>query len=143
MIRTALTIGSLLLFFWAFFFEYDALSFFGIRQISSLRKSKKTVALGGLKKSGLLGITRHPMYFALIVYIWCQTSRVVDIVVNTVWTVYIVIGTRLEENKLIREFGDAYVEYQREVPMLVPFIAIWGGHLSFVGRKKPTMVPET
>ncbi len=122
MVRTGLSAGCLLMFFWAFFIDYDALSFFGFRQISGLFIRKKQEGPGGLKKSGLLGITRHPMYFALIVYLWCQTFRVIDIVVNSVFTAYIVIGTILEERKLVREFGEVYVEYQREVPMLIPFV---------------------
>jgi methanethiol S-methyltransferase len=119
-VRCALQSGSLLMFFWAFFVDYDYLSFFGIRQIVDFGKMKNTdPAL--IKKTGLLGITRHPMYFALIIYLWCQTSRAVDVVVNTVLTIYILIGTRLEENKLVLEFGEVYVKYQHEVPMLIPF----------------------
>jgi methanethiol S-methyltransferase len=61
------------------------------------------------------------MYFALIIYLWSQTYRVSDIVGNTVLTIYIAIGTFLEERKLVLEFGDTYVSYQKEVPMLIPF----------------------
>ena len=43
-------------------------------------------------------------------------------------TLYIVVGAVFEERKLVREFGDVYVEYQRRVPMLVPFLnGKWGG----------------
>jgi methanethiol S-methyltransferase len=120
-IRHVLQSGSLLMFFWAFFFDYDSLSFFGIRQIADFGKIKKIDPAQEIKKSGLLGIIRHPMYFALIIYLWCQTFRVGDVVVNTVLTIYILIGTRLEEKKLVLEFGDVYVNYQHEVPMLLPF----------------------
>jgi methanethiol S-methyltransferase len=120
-IRYVLTIISLLMFFWAFFFDYDFLSFFGIRQILNFRKTDNTNQ-SEIKKKGLLGIIRHPMYIALIVYLWCQTYTMTDIVVNIVLTVYIVIGTKLEEKKLILEFGDPYIKYQKEVPMLIPFI---------------------
>jgi methanethiol S-methyltransferase len=120
-IRHALTIGSLLMFFWAFFLNYDSLSFFGIRQILNFGKIKKIDPSDEIKRNGLLGIMRHPMYFALIIYLWCQTFRMSDIVVNTVLTIYIIIGTWLEEKKLVLEFGDTYVKYQQEVPMLIPF----------------------
>jgi protein-S-isoprenylcysteine O-methyltransferase Ste14 len=33
----------------------------------------------------------------------------------------VIIGTQLEEKKLVAEFGDTYVTYQHEVPMLIPF----------------------
>jgi protein-S-isoprenylcysteine O-methyltransferase Ste14 len=34
----------------------------------------------------------------------------------------LIISTRLEEKKLVLEFGDTYVKYQQEVPMFIPFI---------------------
>ena len=121
-IRYVLVASAFVIFFWAFFFNYDSLSFFGIRQILNFGKTKKADSSGILKRNGLLGIVRHPMYFALILYLWCQTFRVMDILINTVLTIYVVIGTRLEEKKLLLEFGDAYAEYQRKVPMLIPFV---------------------
>ena len=118
--RYVLISGSLIIFVWALFFIYDPLSFFGIRQI--LNFGKKNSSSQEIKKNGLLGIIRHPMYFAVIVYFWCQTFRVADLLVNTIVTIYIVIGTFLEEKKLVLEFGDSYTKYQQEVPMLIPFI---------------------
>jgi len=41
------------------------------------------------------------------------------------------IGSVLEERKLVREFGEEYRAYQRQVPMLVP----WKWLLSRVRRK--------
>jgi protein-S-isoprenylcysteine O-methyltransferase Ste14 len=120
-IRYVLISVSLLMFFWAFFINYDSLSFFGIRQILNYGKEKKTEPTEGIKRNGLLGIMRHPMYLALIIYLWCQTFRVIDIVTNTVLTIYIIIGTVLEERKLVLEFGEEYIRYQKEVPMLIPF----------------------
>jgi methanethiol S-methyltransferase len=120
-LRSLLTYGALLMFFIAFFFNYDSLSFFGIRQILRFGKAKAADAPAEIKRKGLLGIMRHPMYFALILYLWSQTFRVVDIVNNTVLTIYVIIGTILEEKKLVLEFGDAYVKYQQEVPMIIPF----------------------
>jgi protein-S-isoprenylcysteine O-methyltransferase Ste14 len=113
--------GSLLMFFVAFFFNYDSLSFFGIRQMLNFGKTKKVNPSEDIKRNGLLGIMRHPMYLALIIYLWCQTFRMMDIVINMVLTIYVIIGTRLEERKLVLEFGDTYIKYQQEVPMLIPF----------------------
>ncbi|MCX6121750.1 MAG: hypothetical protein NTX44_09035 [Ignavibacteriales bacterium] len=123
-VRYVLIYGSLFMFFWAFFFNYDSLSFFGIRQILNFGKENKTNPSDAIKRNGLLGIMRHPMYLALIIYLWCQTFRVMDIVINTVLTIYVLIGTKLEEEKLVLEFGDTYVKYQQEVPMLIPFTKI-------------------
>jgi protein-S-isoprenylcysteine O-methyltransferase Ste14 len=120
-LRYILILGSLSMFFWAFFFDYDSLSFFGIRQILNFGKAKKINPPEDLKRNGLLGVVRHPMYFALIVYLWCQTFTVTGIIVNIVLTFYIIMGTIIEEKKLVLEFGDTYLKYQREVPMLIPF----------------------
>jgi len=35
-------------------------------------------------------------------------------------TSYVVIGSRLEEWRLAREFGDAYARYRETVPALIP-----------------------
>jgi methanethiol S-methyltransferase len=120
-VRYVLMYGSLLMFFIAFFFNYDSLSFFGIRQIMNFGKVKKANPSEDIRRSGLLGIMRHPMYLALIIYLWSQTYRVMDIVTNSVLTIYVIIGTKLEEKKLVLEFGDTYIKYQQEVPMLIPF----------------------
>jgi len=122
LIRYIFMYGSLLMFFWAFLFNYDPLSFFGIRQILNFKKNKEKNSTAEIKQNGLLGIIRHPMYLALIIYLWCQTFRVVDIIVNIILTIYVIIGTILEEKKLILEFGEAYKRYQKQVPMLIPFI---------------------
>ena len=119
--RYALMSGALLLFFWAFFFDYDSLSFFGIRQILNFAKPKTAATPVELKRNGLLGMMRHPMYLALILYLWCQTFRMMDLVINTLLTLYVLIGTWLEERKLVLEFGKAYLQYQKQVPMLIPF----------------------
>jgi methanethiol S-methyltransferase len=120
-VRYVLISGSLLMFFWAFFFNYDSLSFFGIRQALNFGKIKEANPSMEIKKNGLLGIIRHPMYLALIIVLWCQIFTLSDIIVNTILTIYILIATRLEEKKLVLEFGDTYVKYQQEVPMFIPF----------------------
>jgi methanethiol S-methyltransferase len=121
-VRYVLISGSLLMFFWAFFLDYDSLSFFGIRQVLNMGKTVSSGAANELKKSGLLGMMRHPMYFALIIYLWCNVHTMADIVVFAVLTVYIFIGTLIEEKKLVLEFGETYIKYQEEVPMLIPFL---------------------
>lgn len=118
-LRYVLIGGSLVMFLWAFIFNYDWMSFFGIRQILAFRKQDKSSK--EITKNGLLGVVRHPMYLALIVYLWCQIFSVMDLFVTALLTIYVFIGTILEEKKLVLEFGDSYANYQQEVPMLIPF----------------------
>jgi methanethiol S-methyltransferase len=128
LLRHVLIYGSLFMFFWAFFLNYDSLSFFGVRQILKFGKIKQINPSGEIKRSGLLGIIRHPMYFALIIYLWCSIHKMSDLVVNVLLTVYVIIGTRLEEKKLVLELGETYISYQKEVPMLIPFTKVKAKH---------------
>ena len=120
-VRQVLMYGALLMFFWAFFFDYDSLSFFGIRQIIGFFKKEGPALPGQIKTGGLLGLTRHPMYLALIIILWCTIFTLTGLIINALLTVYVIIGTFLEERKLVLEFGNAYVEYKRQVPMIIPF----------------------
>jgi len=36
-------------------------------------------------------------------------------------SIYLVVGAIVEERKLLVEFGQAYAEYRRRTPMLIPF----------------------
>jgi protein-S-isoprenylcysteine O-methyltransferase Ste14 len=36
--------------------------------------------------------------------------------------IYLPIGIIFEEQKLVKEYGDRYKKYQKEVPMLIPKI---------------------
>ena len=119
--RYILMSGSLLMFIWAFFFDYDSLHFFGVRQMLTFRKTKETNPSNEIKRSGFLGIVRHPMYFAVMVYLLCRMYTMADIIMSSVLIVYTIIGTMLEEKKLVLEFGETYIKYQNEVPMLIPF----------------------
>lgn len=65
---------------------------------------------------------RHPLYFAVLVLIWCEGDLTTDrLLFNVLWTVWIVAATHWEEADLVQEIGDDYRRYQKRVPMLVPW----------------------
>ena len=73
---------------------------------------------------------RHPLYFFMIVLIWSYPDVGSDrLLFNILWTLWIVVGSFLEERDLIAEFGEKYHQYQKTVPMLFPwrFPLSWGG----------------
>ena len=73
---------------------------------------------------------RHPIYTASLLLIWSQPDLTYDrILFNVSWTGWIIIGSVLEERDLLANFGNAYAEYQRKVPMLIPW-RIPSGNLS-------------
>jgi len=66
---------------------------------------------------------RHPLYFFIILMIWfCPELTRDRLLFDLLWTAWIVIGSYFEEIDLVVEFGDAYREYQKKVPMLVPLL---------------------
>jgi protein-S-isoprenylcysteine O-methyltransferase Ste14 len=65
---------------------------------------------------------RHPLYFFTLVLIWCCPDLTMDrVLFNTLFTAWIMLGTLLEERDLVAEFDETYNNYQRRVPMLIPW----------------------
>ena len=74
-----------------FFFggrHYDARQFLGIKQIREGILNNVITDTGELSTSGVLGITRHPWYFASILFIWARQLDVSAILVNIKLTSY-------------------------------------------------------
>jgi methanethiol S-methyltransferase len=70
---------------------------------------------------GAYRVVRHPLYLFMLVLIWSTPRFSTDqLLFNLLWTLWIVVGTKLEERDLVAEFGDTYRHYQRSVPMLIP-----------------------
>lgn len=77
---------------------------------------------------------RHPMYAGFLMAFWATPHMTVGRLVFAVTcTLYIVIGSRLEEKDLLELFGDPYRRYQQRIGRLIPF----------VGRRKlPVLSPQ-
>ncbi|WP_421865556.1 methyltransferase family protein [Motiliproteus sp.] len=63
---------------------------------------------------------RHPWYFLALVLIWSRPMDAAQLLLSVLATLYFVVGSRLEERKLIAQFGEAYRQYCRQVPGLIP-----------------------
>lgn len=79
---------------------------------------------GDIDTTGILGITRHPWYVAVFLLLWASDLNLGILLVNAVLSGYLVIGTLLEERKLVLEFGDKYREYQQKVSMFFPLLRL-------------------
>jgi protein-S-isoprenylcysteine O-methyltransferase Ste14 len=103
--------------------KYDLLQFLGIRQIKTGTSHTALSETGDIDTTGILSLTRHPWYLAAILVIWSSVREVYvsTLIINMILTIYIVIGTFLEERKLIIAYGDKYRSYQKKVSMFVPF----------------------
>lgn len=80
-------------------------------------------AANQLQISGIHRYVRHPLYsgtFLAIWGAWLFYPSLELLIANSVITVYTLMAIEWEEQKLIREFGDSYVQYRRQVPKLIP-----------------------
>jgi methanethiol S-methyltransferase len=97
---------------------YDTAEFLGTRQ---LRKAPGTLLdQAPLALSPLHRWVRHPWYFLGLVIIWTREMNAAMLVTAVALTLYLVIGSRLEESKLVATYGDVYRRYRDRVPGLLP-----------------------
>ncbi len=100
--------------------HYSMLQFLGIRQLRGESSCGAMTQTGTFDSTGVLGLMRHPWYVAVFIFLWARELTAADIAVNLVLSAYLVVGTVLEERKLVQEFGDEYRDYQRRVSMFIP-----------------------
>jgi protein-S-isoprenylcysteine O-methyltransferase Ste14 len=94
---------------------------FGTLKLSLKIRNKEPILLP-LAAKGPYQWIRHPLYFFSLVMIWFSPVLSADkILFNCMMTIWIVLGTKLEERDLVRQFGDGYRDYQMQVPMLIPY----------------------
>lgn len=63
---------------------------------------------------------RHPWYFFALVILWSRELDAAQLLTCSLVTLYLVLGSWLEERKLKLQFGEPYRRYCRLVPGLVP-----------------------
>lgn len=99
---------------------YDLRTFLGIRQWQGRGEAGPGPDLV-FHSNGILARVRHPWYSGGIALIW-GLGAVTDVFLLTrlLLTAYLIVGTLLEEQRLIAELGSRYRVYRRAVPMLIP-----------------------
>jgi len=100
--------------------HYSMPQFLGMQQILRKRSGNAMTESGEFDLSGVLGVVRHPWYVAVFILLWASNLNRTGIIINLILSAYLVIGTFLEERKLVLEFGDKYKVYQRQVSMFIP-----------------------
>ncbi len=94
---------------------------FGVRQILYYIRGKEPKPVPFTVK-GLYRIVRHPLYLFCLMFIWSCPDLTLDrLLFNILWTIWIFAGTIFEERDLVSVFGEEYKEYQKRVPMLLPY----------------------
>ncbi len=98
--------------------SFDAL---GVRQVMYRVRGRKQRQMP-FTISGPYRWVRHPLYFFVLLMIWsCPVLTMDRLLFNVLWTIWIIVGAFLEERDLVEDFGDRYIEYQKKVPMLIPY----------------------
>lgn len=71
----------------------------------------------------LYKLVRHPMMLGVFIALWAAPVMTAGHLLFSVsMTIYLLIGIRFEERKLVQELGSQYKLYQKNVPALVPGI---------------------
>ncbi len=110
--------GGWVMVIWSTFL-IDHFSYFGLRQAYN-GYCGRTCKLSEFRTPGAYRIVRHPIHTGWLVILWATpTMTVTRLVLAIGLSIYVVMGTRLEERGLVRRF-DAYAQYIRKVPMLLP-----------------------
>ena len=105
--------------FIAAFTSYDMGRFVGITQIIN-RERVSTASSESLLQEGLNRWARHPLYTGAFLILWGGAHSWFDIWTAFWGTLYLLIGTKYEERKLIKIYGDEYRNYQKHVPRYFP-----------------------
>lgn len=98
-------------------------SFLGLRQLRHPLPLLGRSQPAQLVTSGFYRYVRHPIYTFSFLLIWLLpvvTWNLLGLMIGL--TLYTLVGTLLEERKLADEFGEAYAEYRRKTPMVIPKI---------------------
>jgi methanethiol S-methyltransferase len=64
---------------------------------------------------------RHPWYFLLLILVWTQTMTETWLVSALCMTLYLVLGSRIEERRILCYHPGSYADYCRIVPGLIPW----------------------
>ena len=116
-LMNGLAMVALLLFIWSLSF-YDTSEFLGTRQIKmriTAVHDQETMHISPLHR-----FVRHPWYTLGLVLLWTRNMDLMLLVSAITISLYLIIGSMLEEKKLVAYHGKVYERYRRKVPGLIP-----------------------
>jgi len=113
-------LGWLIVFLSTFMINHFEL--FGLKQIFDNLKNKQPQS-PKFQTNFFYKIVRHPIMLGFLIAFWATPLMTVGHLVFAIMTtLYILIAVKyLEEKDLKEAIGKEYEEYQKEVPMIIPF----------------------
>ena len=119
-LKFAMYLASFALFYGGYR-VFDMRYVLGTKQVHEMREGKEMEAMD-FNSAGILEYVRHPWYSGAILLVWAfGPISDVSLVTKIILTAYIIIGTFLEERKLVHEIGEPYIKYRKRVPMFIPW----------------------
>lgn len=102
-------------------FEIDHYETFGLKQPYYAMKGKPPAEIEFQVKR-IYRVIRHPIQTGIFIGMWAApTMSASRFMFALLMTGYILVGLYFEERDLIRQFGERYRRYRREVPRLLPW----------------------
>lgn len=95
---------------------YDMGEFLGLRQLRQHGLDHPE----NFTVSAIHRFVRHPWYCVGLVLIWTRDMDGPLLVSALMITAYFVVGSKLEEGKLLAVYGETYRRYMEKVPGLIP-----------------------
>jgi protein-S-isoprenylcysteine O-methyltransferase Ste14 len=126
-VESAAGVAALEVFFWLGWavvlystFAIDHFDLFGLRQVW-LRRRGREYGPVPFQKRWVYNVVRHPIMLGVLIAFWAApTMTQGHLLFSLATTGYILLALILEERDLIAVHGEAYVQYRREVRMLIP-----------------------
>jgi protein-S-isoprenylcysteine O-methyltransferase Ste14 len=101
-------------------FLIDHFDLFGLRQ-TWLHFRGRTYTRRAFQLRSLYRMVRHPLMLGFVIaFFGASTMTVGHLLFAGTYLAYILIALVLEERDLVAEHGDAYEDYRRRVPKLIP-----------------------
>lgn len=97
--------------------DYDIAAFLGLPR---LRSPAAAISEPPFRIGRVHRYVRHPWYSCGLIPVWTQPMTASWLVSSVVITLYVLLGARLEEAKLIALYGEAYRRYRARIPAFVP-----------------------
>jgi len=97
---------------------YDMQEFLGLRQLQT--ETREVNDLEHFHISPFHRYVRHPWYFLILVILWTRDMSNNQLLIYTLVTLYLFIGSRMEERKLLVYHGRVYEDYRKRVAGLIP-----------------------